>query len=154
MEPLDVVNRWYSAKEICRILGLSRRRLQYWDESGFIRPSRKSLRKRLYAFTDLIQLSVVARLIRKGVSLQKIRESVTALKKILPTVSLPLLELRIDTDGENVFVRHKNAWLEAHTGQAMITFDVGDLYGDVVKILSVRREGDAKKVVGSRRQRS
>lgn len=141
MEPLEIVNRWYTSREIERILNVSHRQLQYWDESGFLKPSRKTRRRRLYAFTDLIQVSVVARLLKRGVTLRRIRSGVVALRKILPTVSLPLLELRIDTDGESLFVRHRNAWLEAHTGQAMITFDVGDLFGDVVRILEHRRRG-------------
>lgn len=144
MEPVDVVNRWYSAKEVEGILGLTHRRLQYWDESGFLQPSRRTPRRRLYAFTDLIQLSVVSRLLKRGVRLRRIRSGVSALKRILPTISLPLLEVRIDTDGENLFVRHKSTWLEAHTGQAMITFDVWDLYGDVVEILERRRRGDLR----------
>lgn len=135
MKPIEVVNRWYYSRDVKKILGLSNRQLQYWDETGFFPPSEKTKTRRKYSFLDLIQLSIVTELLKKDLSLQKIRKSIERLRDILPGVTLPFLELEIDTDGESIFVHHKGAWFEAYTGQYMISFKVEDLYGKVLNFL-------------------
>lgn len=143
MTPPDVINRWYYSRDVYQILGITNRQLQYWDESGLFAPTDKSARRRKYSFSDLIQLSVIQRLLERGVSLQKIRKGITNLKRILPQLTFPLAELEIDTDGENLFVHHKDSWFEAITGQSMISFRVEELCHQVIDLLAERekREG-------------
>jgi DNA-binding transcriptional MerR regulator len=73
------------------VAGLTRltlRQIDYWDRTHFIKPSVKEASGngtgRLYSFEDIVQLKVSKTLIDKGVSLQKIRKSITYLKKNLP----------------------------------------------------------------------
>lgn len=150
MDPISVVNRWFYSRDVERIFGITNRQLQYWDETGFFKPTDKSPRRRKYSFLDLIQLKVIHDLLQKGVSLRKIRQSVDSLQRMLPPVTFPFLELQIATDGESIFIHHKNSWIEAHTGQHMISFRVEDLYSSVVDALS-EPEGRSL-VVGSRRR--
>src|SRR5207244_9985866 len=75
----------YDSKTASRIVGVSLRQIQYWDEQGFIRPSVKLAEgrgtKRLYSFQDLICLKVVKDLIHHGFNLQKIRRCLRPLKE-------------------------------------------------------------------------
>ena len=140
MKPIEVVNRWYYSKDIHEITGISNRQLRYWDENNFFVPTEKTKRRRKYSFLDLIQLGVVSALLKNGLSLQGIRKSIKKLGEILPNVTFPLLELEIDTDGKSIFVHHRGAWFEAHTGQYMICFQVESLYNKVVNIFRKKEE--------------
>jgi DNA-binding transcriptional MerR regulator len=144
MTSTEVTERWYYSRDVAKILGLTNRQLQYWDESGVFSPTDKSTRRRKYTFSDLIQLSVIQRLLARGVSLQKIRKGVANLKRILPQITVPLAELEIDTDGENIFVHHKDSWFEAITGQSMISFRVEELCHQVIYLLAEREKRVAK----------
>jgi DNA-binding transcriptional MerR regulator len=59
---------------------------------------------RLYSFTDLIQFKVAKFLRDQGLSLQKIRKSLNFLRRHLPEIERPLVQLRFLTDGETIFV--------------------------------------------------
>ena len=81
----------FTTKEAQRLTGLSSRRLQYWDETEFIRPS-VAARKgrgspRLYGFRDLVQLRVAAQL-RDYLSLQALRRLKLALDVEAPFASV------------------------------------------------------------------
>ena len=72
----------FTTREAQRLSGLSPRRLQYWDETDFIRPSVAARGgrglPRLYGFRDLVQLRVAAQL-RDRLSLQALRRLKAAL---------------------------------------------------------------------------
>ena len=59
----------FSQDLVRRITGLSRRQLEYWDDTDVIKPSVAAWEgpaaPRLYSFTDLIKLKVAARMRRK-----------------------------------------------------------------------------------------
>lgn len=135
MNPLELVNRMYSTGEVVRLTGITGRQLQYWDSIGFFSPSYKKNNRRIYSFTDLIQLTVISLLLSKGATLQRIKRGIEKMQEILPSVTVPFLELEIDTDGESIFVHHKDAWLEAHSGQYMISFRVEDIFKDIRRLM-------------------
>src|SRR3990172_11665076 len=69
--------RWvFNTNDAQRLSGVSARRLQYWDETDFIRPSIAARKgrgwPRLYAFRDIVQLRVAA-LLRDRLSLPALR---------------------------------------------------------------------------------
>ncbi len=98
----------FNTQTVCEIIGITRRQVQYWDETDFIKPSVRQASghgsTRLYSFFDLIQMRVAKTLIEGGVSLQKIRKSLKYLRINVPKVKNPLGELKFLTDGESVFV--------------------------------------------------
>src|SRR5438094_1898387 len=98
----------YDSKTASRIVGVSLRQIQYWDEQGFIRPSVKLAEgrgtKRLYSFQDLICLKVVRDLIHHGVNLQKIRRCLRPLKEYSARTGRPAEALKCVTDVGEVFV--------------------------------------------------
>jgi len=102
----------YNSKTVCKLVGISKRQIGYWDETHLIKPSvqeaggRGSVR--LYSFADLVQLAVVKSLIDQGISLQKIRKSINYLKKNFPQIEKPLAKLKFLTDGKTIFVLTSN----------------------------------------------
>lgn len=98
----------YDSKKVAKVLGITFRQLQYWDEKGIIKPSiRKASGKgtlRLYSYEDLVQLKVVKKLRDSNISLKKIKKSVDYLKSMLLGIQNPLAEFSFITNGETIFV--------------------------------------------------
>ena len=123
----------FNSKMASRIVGVSLRQIQYWDERGFIRPSVKLAEgrgtQRLYSFSDLVQLKVVKDLTEYGLSLQKIRRCLTYLKRSFPETVQPLGSLRYLTDGEKLFVltSDRNKILDVMDRQFVFSLGIGNL---------------------------
>jgi DNA-binding transcriptional MerR regulator len=75
----------YRVPEVCRVVGISYRQLDYWARTGLVNPSVKeaggSGTQRMYSFQDLVQLRVIKKLLDAGVSLQRIRKAVDFLQE-------------------------------------------------------------------------
>jgi DNA-binding transcriptional MerR regulator len=111
----------YRSRDVAQILGISRRQLQYWAKTDLVRPSQRSPGgHHRYAFQDLIALKAAKRLIDAGVSVQRLRESICALRRVLPTVNRPLAELVLVATGDIVLVLHEGSAFEAATGQEWV----------------------------------
>jgi DNA-binding transcriptional MerR regulator len=123
----------YDSKTASRIVGVSLRQLQYWDEQDFIRPSVKLAEgrgtKRLYSFHDLVCLKVVKDLAHHGFSLQKIRRCLSPLKKQTPGSVRASQSLRYLTDGEELFVitSDRQKILDAMERQFVLSLGIGNL---------------------------
>lgn len=124
----------FNTKTIHAITGLTMRQIDYWDKTHFIKPSVREAAGygsvRLYSFTDLVQMKVAKTLMDKGIALQKIRKSITYLKKSLPDVEKPLSELRFLTDSNTVFVITRDDKQIVDTlkkGQLVFSIALGDL---------------------------
>lgn len=140
----------FDTKATSRITGLSKRQIDYWDRTHFIKPSVKEASGygsvRLYSFNDLIQMRVAKTLLDKGLTLQKIRKAVTYLKKNMPEVEKPLSELRFLTDGETIFVITKETKriIDAlKSGQFVFSIALGEimegLKGEIAELGEERR---------------
>jgi DNA-binding transcriptional MerR regulator len=136
----------FDSKTVSRIVGVSLRQIQYWDEQGFIRPSVKTAEgrgtKRLYSFSDLVQLKVVKDLAEYGLSLQKIRRCLSHLKVSFPDHTQPLQSLRYLTDGDKLFVltSDRKKILEAMERQFVFSLGIGNLVHDL--------DGEVRRVTG------
>lgn len=123
----------YDSKTASRIVGVSLRQLQYWDEQDFIRPSIKLAEgrgtKRLYSFNDLVCLKVIKDLARHGFSLQMIRRCLRPLRENSTRTARPAESLRYLTDGEELFVLTKDRQkiLEAMKRQFVLSLRIGSL---------------------------
>ncbi len=83
----------FSPKEVEQIVGVSYRQIQYWDASGFIRPSyRRRGRYRSYTFGDLVLFWVATELRQDGYSVQKLRRVIQGLSKLVSKASDHKLE--------------------------------------------------------------
>lgn len=70
----------YTSGDTARIAGVSLRQLQWWDEQSVVSP-RQEGHRRLYREQEVVEVSVIAELRRKGFSLQKIRRVLELLQK-------------------------------------------------------------------------
>ncbi|UCE86621.1 MAG: MerR family transcriptional regulator [Deltaproteobacteria bacterium] len=111
----------YRSGEVVQILGISRRQLQYWAQTDLVRPTVQTQGGHYrYRFEDLVALKAAKRLIDAGVSVQRIRTSIRALKKILPRVRKPLAELVLVATGDVVLAFREGTAFEAVTGQEWV----------------------------------
>jgi len=125
------LERTFRTHEVIEILGLSRRQLQYWAQTDLVRPSVTTRGgHHRYTFQDLVALRTARRLIDAGVSVQRIRSSIQALRRLLPSVTRPLSELVLVATGDVVLVFREGAAFEAASGQEWV-FPVADLAREI-----------------------
>jgi DNA-binding transcriptional MerR regulator len=123
----------FDSKTASRIVGVSLRQLQYWDEQDFIRPSVKLAEgrgtKRLYSFNDLVCLKVVKDLAHHGFSLQMIRRCLRPLREHSSRTPRPVESLRYLTDGKELFVitDDRQKILDAMKHQFVLSLGIGSL---------------------------
>jgi len=140
----------FNTKMACKIVGISLRQVQYWDETGLVKPSVREAAGRgtirLYSYTDLIQLKVVKTLRDHRISLQKIGRSLEYLQSHFPEIKKPLLELKFLTDGETVFIltADQKKILDTLKRQFVFTLSIGELVrelrGQVTSFIQKIRE--------------
>ena len=99
----------YRAPQVCTLVGISYRQLDYWARTGLITPSVQeasgSGSQRLYSFGDVVQLKVVKRLLDAGMSLKKIRKAMEILSVELASES-PLTDVTLLSDGITIYAAH------------------------------------------------
>ena len=80
----DGAEAGYRGPQVCSIVGITYRQLDYWARTGLLLPSiseaRGSGSQRRYSYTDLVQLKVIKRLLDAGVSLQAARRAIDCLR--------------------------------------------------------------------------
>jgi DNA-binding transcriptional MerR regulator len=127
----SVQNDLFRTGEVVEIVGVSRRRLQYWAQTDLVRPSARTRGgHHRYKFEDLVALKAARRLIDAGVSVQRIRKSIELLKRVLPTVRRPLAELVLVATGDVVLVFREGTAFEAVSGQEWV-LEVAEFERDV-----------------------
>jgi DNA-binding transcriptional MerR regulator len=74
----------FRGPQVCAIVGITYRQLDYWARTGLLRPSitdaRGSGTQRIYSYTDLVQLKVIKQLLDAGVSLRSTRKAIECLR--------------------------------------------------------------------------
>ena len=74
----------FRGPQVCALVGITYRQLDYWARTGLLRPSiadaRGSGTQRLYAYTDVVELKVIKQLLDAGISLQRARRAVECLR--------------------------------------------------------------------------
>ncbi len=97
----------YTSGEVARLAGVSLRQLQWWDERGVVSP-RQEGHRRVYLNQEVVEVSVIAELRRKGFSLQKIRRVLRFLQKEMgQRLSAAVAgngEMHLLTDGKNIYL--------------------------------------------------
>jgi DNA-binding transcriptional MerR regulator len=97
----------YNSSDVARICGVSLRQLQWWDERNVVSP-RQDGHKRVYMAEEVVEISVIAELRRKGFSLQKIRRVLRFLQKDMGKRLSEALSASSDihllTDGKSIYL--------------------------------------------------
>ena len=102
----------YRGPQVCSIVGITYRQLDYWARTGLLHPSiseaRGSGSQRVYSYSDLLQLKVIKRLLDSGVSLQAARRAIECLRSSGDDVA-----------AANLVIDDRQSVL-AHTGEEII----------------------------------
>ena len=100
-------HRTYTSTDVAKIADVSLRQLQWWDERKVVSPRHEG-HKRIYLPEEVIEITVIAELRRKGFSLQKIRRVLRFLQremgKRLGDVFSSESGLHLLTDGKSIYL--------------------------------------------------
>ncbi|HEX5586189.1 MAG TPA: MerR family transcriptional regulator [Acidimicrobiia bacterium] len=81
------VDPGFRGPQVCKIVGITYRQLDYWARTDLVRPSiadaKGSGTQRAYSYTDLVRLKVVKSLLDAGVKLQTARKAIEYLREDL-----------------------------------------------------------------------
>jgi len=107
----QIEERTYSSIEVADVAQVSLRQLQWWDERKVVSPRHEGHR-RVYYTAEVIEITVIAELRRKGFSLQKIRRVLRFLQKEmgkrLAEVIATTSNLHLVTDGKSIFLEDQH----------------------------------------------
>lgn len=99
----------YRAPQVCRLVGITYRQMDYWARTDLLKPSLQDAQgsgsQRLYSFIDIVQLKVIKRLLDAGMSLKKIRVAVEILREQLE-LDRPLADVTLLSDGATIYAAH------------------------------------------------
>jgi len=97
----------YTSSDVSRIAQVSLRQLQWWDERKVVSPRHEG-HKRVYNPEEVVEVTVIAELRRKGFSLQKIRRVLRFLQKEMGKRLHEVLsgeqDVHLVTDGKAVYL--------------------------------------------------
>jgi DNA-binding transcriptional MerR regulator len=99
----------YRGPQVCKIVGITYRQLDYWARTGLVRPSvmdaAGSGTQRLYSYRDLVELKVIKQMLDAGISLQSARKAVDALRAF----DQDLASVRIVIQGPSIVLAQSDA---------------------------------------------
>lgn len=80
----DHVDEGFRGPQVCALVGITYRQLDYWARTGLLRPSiadaKGSGTQRRYSYGDVIELKVIKRLLDAGLKLKQARQAVECLR--------------------------------------------------------------------------
>ena len=135
----------YRVPEVCKIVGISYRQLDYWARTDLVIPSIRDARgsgtQRLYSFQDLVILRVIKRLLDAGVSLQRVRRAVEYLQQMEEKAS----GVTLFSDGKGVYQAHSpEAVIDLlNKGQGVFAIAVNKVWSDPEANLAKTKRGRA-----------
>jgi DNA-binding transcriptional MerR regulator len=98
-----MTDQGFRVPDVCRIVGITYRQLDYWARTDLVSPSIRdasgSGTQRLYSFEDLVTLRVIKNLLDTGISLQRVRKAVEHLR----SMDRPLAGVTLMSDGRAVY---------------------------------------------------
>src|SRR5882757_6635296 len=101
------VQRSFTSTDVAKIAQVSLRQLQWWDERKVVSPRHEG-HKRIYLAEEVIEISLIAELRRKGFSLQKIRRVLRFLQREMGRRLADVLSsdsrLHLLTDGKSIYL--------------------------------------------------
>jgi hypothetical protein len=104
-EPVE--EQYFTSSDVAKISGVTLRQLQWWDERNVVSP-RQDGHRRVYAADEVVEVSVIAALRKKGFSLQKIRRVLRYLQKEMGKRLADAMgtdaEIHLLTDGKNIYL--------------------------------------------------
>ena len=115
------MKRFFSHREMARLLDLPATRIRNWARTGLVPHSGKRQGQLLFDFRGVVALRTLRQLLDQGVSIRRIRKCVETLRQEIPDVGEPLSEIRVYALGDQIVLR-KNNLTFTPDGQLMIDF--------------------------------
>ncbi|MDH3730958.1 MAG: MerR family transcriptional regulator [Acidimicrobiia bacterium] len=155
-----MTDQGYRAPQVCKLVGITYRQLDYWARTGLLTPSIQSATgsgsQRRYSFGDIVQLKVVKRLLDAGMSLKKIRQAMDILRTELESEQ-PLADVTLLSDGASIYAAHSATEVVDvfRGGQGVFGIAVGpvqeELQGDIHELFTDEADETAvtSEVVGT-----
>jgi DNA-binding transcriptional MerR regulator len=137
----------YRVPEVCRIVGITYRQLDYWARTELVTPSIRdasgSGSQRLYSFQDLVTLRVIKNLLDTGVSLQRVRTAVEHLSEM----ERPVTAVTLISDGKGVYEADSpEAVVDLlRQGQGVFAIALDRVWEDVENALTKAKRGSGKR---------
>ncbi len=126
------MNKIYPTNLVRKLTGVTLNQLKYWVRINLVSPGRDG-KFSFYSFKDIVKLRVLVSLRKEGLSLQKVREGIRNLTKMLPDEE-PLSRLVIYTDGMDMIVVEKGKYFSAITRQQYFRFDTEQIRAEIIKL--------------------
>jgi DNA-binding transcriptional MerR regulator len=101
----------YSSSDVARAAKVSLRQLQWWDEQRVVSPDHEG-HKRIYSAKEVLEITVIAELRRKGFSLQKVRRVLRFLEREmgrrLGDILAGVSDVHLLTDGKSIYLEDRH----------------------------------------------
>ena len=132
----------YTGPQVCKIVGISYRQLDHWTTTKLVKASLRNLKgsghHREYSFEDLLRVKIIKNLRNGGMSLQKIRIALKALKKILDT-GVSFSDVTVVSDGQSIYAsKNENDFID--------TTSIRTLLEDIINIREKELVSTLKKI--------
>jgi len=134
----------FNVQEVARIVGASRRRLEYWDKTGLIHPSLKTVSEKgspaLYSVQDIIDIKIILRLLQSSLPLQRIRTGFRFIKERQYSLASSIMI----SDGKTIYLYQDDDLLVdvLKGGQMVSRVSVQDLIAEVQEKVSELENGN------------
>ena len=127
----------FSGPQVCGLVGISYRQLDYWARTGLLQPSvaaaKGSGSRRVYAYSDVLELKVIKQLLDAGVSLQSARRAVECLRD----------DLGADLASANLVLTGNSSVLARTNGEVVDLLAGGQGVFNIVPLAGVLEELEA-----------
>ncbi len=127
----------YSGPQVCGLVGITYRQLDYWARTGLLQPSVSAAKgsgtRRIYSYGDVLELKVIKQLLDAGVSLQSARRAVECLRK----------DLDSDLASANLVLTGTRSVLARSNGEVVDLLAGGQGVFNIVPLAGVLEELDA-----------
>ena len=146
-----MIDRGFRVPEVCRVVGITYRQLDYWARTDLVTPSIQDAHgsgtQRLYSFQNLVTLRVIKRLLDAGVSLQRVRKAV----EYLHEMEEPASGATLFSDGKRVYQAHSpDAVLDLLSkGQGVFAIAIDKVWSDLEGTLARTKKGGRAAAGGS-----
>ena len=144
----------YRGPQVCKIVGITYRQLDYWARTELVRPSvmdaNGSGTQRLYSYRDLVELKVIKQMLDAGISLQSARKAVESLRGF----DEDLASVRIVIQGPNVVLAESEEQvmdlLRGGQGVLSVVLDIEPLQQTITKAVQLAFDTDGKSRAAAR----
>ena len=127
----------FHGPQVCDLVGITYRQLDYWARTGLLQPSVSSAKgsgtRRVYSYSDVLELKVIKKLLDAGISLQSARQAVECLRG----------DLGIDVASSNLVLNGTRSVLAQSNGEVVDLMAGGQGVFNIVPLAGVVNELEA-----------